>query len=175
MPLEVRQKKYFISCWLIHHRESVAMWNAYSDDDGIALKVKSIDLIDSIIRNKDNINDIEKMKTLYHGKIVYKDFLNPNDRINLKDEIPIIGFQKDLSFEHEKEYRFLIKQDTNNFKEEDISFAKLKLLDFENLEFDLIFHPKMEEWKKENIRKVLKAIMANNITTRNSELQLKEW
>ena len=175
MPLETRQKKYFISCWLIHHRESVAMWKAYSDENGIALKFKASDLISAIGENTENINENEKMKTLYHGRIAYKDFFNPDDRMNLKDEVPIIGFQKDLSFVHEKEYRFLIKQDTHSFKEDDIPFVKMKIQNFKKLKFDLIFHPKMEPWKKENIKNVIKALVSKNITIKDSELNLKQW
>lgn len=175
MPLNIRQQKYFISCWLIHHRESVAMWNAYSDENGIALKFKSSDLINAISKNTNSTNENSKMKTLYHGRIAYKDFFNPNDRLNLKDEVPIIGFQKDLSFEHEKEYRFLIKQDTHNFKDEDIPFIKMKIEQFKKLKFDLIFHPKMEPWKKENIKSVVMSFGANNITIKDSELELKQW
>lgn len=175
MPLEARQKKYFISCWLIHHRESVAMWNAYSDENGIALKFKATDLITAISENTINTNQYKKMKTLHHGRIVYKDFFNPDDRMNLKDEVKIIGFQKDISFEHEKEYRFLIKQDAHNFKEDDIPFVKIKIQKFKKLKFDLIFHPKMEPWKKENIKSVIKALGSKSITIKDSELNLKQW
>jgi hypothetical protein len=175
MPLEKRQKTYFISCWLEHHRESVAMWNTYSNNDGIAIKVISNELINAVKVNNDHTNDNEKMKTLYHGKIVYKDFLNSNDRLHLKDEVKIIGFQKDLSFEHEKEYRFLIKQDFHTYVEEEIQFVKLKLENFKELKFDLIFNPKMEEWKERNIKSILKSLKVSNIEPKNSELQLKEW
>jgi len=175
MPIEIRQKKYFISCWLVHHRESVAMWNAYSDENGIALKFKASDLITSVSENTKQTNNNEKMKSLYHGLIVYRDFFNPDDRINLKDEVKIIGFQKDISFEHEKEYRFLIKQDIHNFKEDDIPFVKMKIEKFKELKFDLIFHPKMEPWKKENIKSVIKALGSESITIKDSELNLKQW
>jgi hypothetical protein len=175
MPLETRQKKYFISCWLIHHRESVAMWNAYSDENGIALKFKASDLITTISENTKNTNENEKIKTLYHGSIAYKDFFNPDDRMNWKDEVHIIGFQKDLSFEHEMEYRFLIKQDTHNFKGDEIPFVKMKIEKFKKLKFDLIFHPKMEPWKKENIKSVIKALGSKSITIKDSELNLKHW
>lgn len=175
MPLENRQKKYFISCWLIHHRESVAMWNAYSDENGIALKFKASDLITAISENTINTNQNEKMKTLYHGRIAYKDFFNPVDRRNLKDEVKIIGFHKDISFEHEKEYRFLIKQDTHNFKGDEIPFVKMTIEKFKKLKFDLIFHPKMEHWKKENIKSVIKALGSKSITVKDSELKLNQW
>ena len=175
LHLKTRQQKYFLSCWLIHHRESVAMWNSYSNSDGIALKIDANKLIASITENSSAMNDAEKMKTMYHGGIVYKDFFNPKDRKGFKEEIDIIGFQKDESFAHEKEYRFLIKQDIHNYKEDDVEFVKLKLNDFSKLKFDLVFHPKMESWKKENIKSVLTSLKAKNFTPKDSELKLKEW
>jgi hypothetical protein len=175
LPLKLRQEKYFLSCWLIHHRESVAMWNSYSNSDGIALRISTDILIKAITENSEVMNDEEKMKTLYHGPIVYKDFFNPQDRKQFKEEIDIIGFQKDQSFEHEKEYRFLFKQDMHNYSVEKIPFVKLKLNDFSKLKFDLIYHPKMENWKKENIKNVLSALKAKNFTLKDSELELKPW
>lgn len=175
LPLATRQKKYFLSCWLIHHRESVAMWNSYSDSDGIALKIDASKLINAITQESFVQNDIEKMKTLYHGGIVYKDFFDPKHRMQFKEEIDIIGFQKDESFAHEKEYRFLIKQDLHNYKNDEVAFVKLKLENFKKLKFDLVFHPKMESWKKENIKSVLKALNAKNFNAKDSELKLKEW
>lgn len=175
LKLSDRQKYYFLSCWLIHHRESVAMWNSYSDDNGLALKINSGQLIESITRYGVLLSDAEKMKNMFHGKVAYIDFLNPIERLKFKQEINIIGFQKDESFEHEKEYRFLIKQDIHNYRDDLLSIAKLKLNNFDDLKFDLIFHPKMSEWKKENIKKILKVLKLKNFTPKNSELKLKAW
>lgn len=175
LKLEFRQKKYFVSCWLFNHRESVAMWNSYSNSDGIALKVNSNNLIDTITK-KSTINDHnDKMKYLYFGKIIYKDFLNQNDRMNLKEETKIIGFHKDICFEHEKEFRFLFKQDLHNHKNDDIPLIKLQLLNFNKLKFEVIFHPKMEPWKKNNIKSVVSSLGIKNIKFKDSELQLKNW
>ncbi len=175
LELKMRQRIYFLSCWFVHHRESVAMWNSYSNSDGIALKIGAHDLINSITEYSTVINNGDKLKTLYHGFIDYKDFFNPIDRKQFKDEIEIIGFQKDESFKHENEYRFLIKQDLKNFNEDELPHIKLMLNNFKKLKFDLVFHPKMENWKKENIKNVLAALKVHNCTIRDSELKLKEW
>lgn len=175
MPLKERQKKYFLSCWLIHHRESVAMWNSYSNSDGIALKVNSHVLIKAITENGIAVKDNEKINQMFYGKIVYKDFLNPNHRVSFKDEIKIIGFQKDLSFGHEEEYRFLIKQEMFKYKGSEIGSFEILLKDFDKLKFDLIFHPKMEGWKKENFKKVLASLGVKNFNVKDSELKLKKW
>lgn len=172
LPLNRRQRKYFLSCWLVHHRESVAMWNTYSDANGIALKVRAHDLICAIESNTNNISDSDTIKYLYHGQIVYKDFLKSNDRKSLKDNVRIIGFHKDLSFEYEREYRFLLKQDVNS-ENEDIPFLKMKIDGFDNLKFNMIFHPKMEDWKKRNIIHVINCLGFTNISSKDSELQLR--
>lgn len=175
LDLQVRQKKYFMSCWLVHHRESVAMWNSYSDTNGIALRVNAASLISSVTKHAKNVNDAEKMSSLYYGQIIYKDFFKPEDRHQFKEEIEIIGFQKDVCFDHEKEFRFLFKQNLHLHMDDDIPFLKLKLKDFDKIKFDLVFHPKMEDWKKDNIRAVLKFMKVKNIKPVDSELKLKSW
>lgn len=174
--LNERQKRYFLNCWLIHHRESVAMWNSYSNDSGIAIKVPAARLIQAITEEcRVEQKHHGAMKDLYHGPIVYKDFFDADQRRLFKEEIKVIGFQKDTSFEHEKEYRFLIKQDRYWNENHEAQSVKLELLYFEDMEFDLVFHPKMEGWKKDNINAVIESLGAKNIRTHDSELQLKRW
>ncbi len=173
LPLERRQRLYFLSCWLIHHRESVAMWNSYSDDSGIALKVDAKKLIDSIVKESKVLNDSEKLLHLYYGNVHYKDFFNKKDRSSFKNEEKILGFHKDTCYEHEHEYRFLIKQDIKAKGE--VQFVKLKLNNFKQIPFTLIYHPKMEPWKKDNIRRVIESFAIININCKDSELQLKNW
>ena len=175
LHLKVRQQKYFLSCWLIHHRESVAMWNSYSDADGIAIKINAGELIESIKQNSGGSEHCDKMKSLYFGKVVYKDFFLPKDRKQFKEEIEIIGFQKDVCFDYENEFRFLFKQDLHKHKSQDIQHINLKLSNFKKINFELVFHPKMENWKKENIVKILQVLKVKNIKPKDSELQLKEW
>ncbi|MFN8263789.1 MAG: DUF2971 domain-containing protein [Chitinophagales bacterium] len=175
LNLKLRQQKYFLSCWLIHHRESVAMWNSYSDNDGIAIKINGHQLINSVKSNSTNPENSDKMKSLYFGRVVYKDFFHEADRSQFKEEIEIIGFQKDICFEYEREYRFLFKQDLHKYKSHDISHLNLRLSDYKKLNFELVFHPKMESWKKDNIKKVLELLKVKNIKPIDSELQLQNW
>ena len=175
LNLKLRQQKYFLSCWLIHHRESVAMWNSYSDNNGIAIRVNGHQLINSVKLNSNNAENCDKMKSLYFGRVVYKDFFQEADRRQFKEEIEIIGFQKDICFQYESEYRFLFKQDLHKYKSDDISHINLGLSDFKKLKFELVFHPKMEDWKKDNIKKVLELLKVKNIKPIDSELQLQEW
>lgn len=175
LALEKRQKLYFLSCWLIHHRESVAMWNSYSNDSGIAVKVNADALIAAVVSNGEVLNDSEALKNLYYGRIDYKDFFDKDHRKNFKEDIKIIGFQKDECFAHEREFRFLIKQEVLDHKNHNIPFVKIKLTTLDSVPLTVVFHPKMEGWKKDNIKAVVKALNISNITFKDSELQLKAW
>ena len=67
----------------------------------------------------------------------------------------------------------LIKQDIKAKGE--VQFVKLKLNNFKQIPFTLIYHPKMEPWKKDNIRRVIESFAIININCKDSELQLKNW
>lgn len=175
LSLEKRQKLYFLSCWLIHHRESVAMWNSYSNDNGIAVKVDAKSLIRAATDNGEILKHSELLKNLYYGRVDYKDFFDKGQRKAFKDEIKIIGFQKDECFAHEKEFRFLIKQDIKDHSKHDIPFVKIQLTTFDAVPLTVVFHPKMEAWKKDNIKAVVTALSISNIQFKDSELRLKPW
>jgi len=78
-------------------------------------------------------------------------------------------------FAHEREFRFLIKQEVLDHKNHDIPFVKIKLTTLDSIPLTVVFHPKMEGWKKDNIKAVVKALNISNITFKDSELQLKPW
>jgi hypothetical protein len=173
LRLSKRQQKYFVSCWLLHNRESVAMWNLYSSSTGVAVGINGNELIAHIMQKSQFTNDEEKFNYLFAGKIVYKDFFNKNDRKSFKDETGTMGFHKDICFEHEKEYRFLLKQDLHNHKEDKIIGTSLKLRQFSKLPIEVVFHPKMAKWQQDNIKRLIKEFDLTNIKCRISELALK--
>lgn len=173
LQLFKRQQKYFVSCWLLHSRESVAMWNLYSSSTGVAVGVNGNELVKHVLDKSQFTNDEEKFKYLYYGKIIYKDFFNKEDRKRFKDETGIMGFHKDICFEHEKEYRLLLKQDLQNHKKEEIAGTSIKLKQFSKLTFEVVFHPKMQQWQQDNIKKIIKEFGLTNIKCRVSELALK--
>lgn len=177
-----RQKNYYVSCWVEHHRESMAMWNSYSSDEGVALKVRFLDLINRLTTNSDTVFDktVCHDYAMYYGRVSYRDFLSKNERLKFKEEIKIIGFHKDICFQHEKEYRFLLKLDypagdQKSFDNEKNKIIKAKLQDFSNFNIELIFQPKMEDWKRENVRKLIEILGLSNITTKDSEINLRGW
>lgn len=174
LEIEERQKRLFASCWFYGKRESVAMWNLYAQNDGIALRVKANSFIDSLTPENIQIEDPESVNTLYHGPVFYKDFLNFQDIEDFKDETRVIGFQKDLSFEHEKEYRIMIRQ---RYKEDNydtyFNSYEIGLNNFNDLQFELLAHPKMQSWQKENVQKLIGKLNVQNFTFKDSELRLQ--
>lgn len=152
--LEEIQKTYFASCWYLGVRESLAMWDTYSNKDSVALKFKPADLCKSIINSckKTEARDFHKM---VHGKVEYFK-ISPYDEND--DSIKncghrFKGFLKDLSYKHEEEFRFLVMQ---NNDDKTYNFFELSLENLRNLDFCIVTHPYMEPWKHNNIHTVLR-------------------
>ncbi len=173
LPLDVRQKRMFASCWFYGKRESVAMWNLYASSSGVAISLPASALI-AVFENSDiSAQNPEEIGNAYYGPVFYKDFLDPNDIESFKEETRVIGFQKDKSFEHENEYRFLLRQRYADPEDAFLEFVSLKLESFGELPFELIFHPKMPIWQKENIAELVAAYEYDNFQLKDSELRLQ--
>ncbi|MCD4694734.1 MAG: hypothetical protein K8S16_00730 [Bacteroidales bacterium] len=151
------QKKYYLSCWYVSKRESFGMWNLYSNPDSVCIKVSRDEISQTLnkVENLDsNILDFEK---LYHGFVRYKDFtLKYTTASRFKQQFS--SLRKDTSFEHELEYRFVIRLKEENEKALGINYP---LIDFENMNLKIICHPKMEDWKYENIKKIRNELKFN--------------
>lgn len=180
IAIEIRQKSYFASCWFGANRESVAMWNLYSDINSVALRFNFDDF--NSIWEKENIQispSFKKIDKIYINKMVYKDYFNINDALTFKNENNIIGFHKDKSFEHEKEVRILIKMITKrnsptNFEyieNKSVEFYKIKNIKIKTIPFEIVFHPKMHDWQKENIKKLILKYKYKNIKCTDSEIK----
>lgn len=87
------------------------------------------------------------------GKVSYQNLRvdNPFEPQNLK-KIKRIALRKDDSYSHEKEIRFVIKT-----KKADVHEILSELLDLSKLDFNIITHPKMPEWKINNIAELMKS------------------
>lgn len=177
LDINDRQKRYYVSCWVNDKRESIAMWNIYSDKDGLAIRVKASALINLVKKERDEIftEKINGNFNLYYGNVDYKDFLDKKERLNMKSETQIIGFHKDISFSYEKEFRFLLKFNSKtdkDFKYSTQKMTKMKLVNFSDIAIELYFHPRMESWKKSNIKKLIKLMGYNNVKIKASALKL---
>lgn len=139
------QQRLFACCWYMGEKESVAMWNLYSNPDSVAVRVDAavlIGMLEEIARAGE-----QHFNKLAYGPVEYIDLAAADDR-----EAPeAIGFYKDNSFSHEHEFRFLAEQSKHSGTLEfELALGNLKQIDFQ-----VISHPKMEQWKIRNILNVL--------------------
>ena len=166
-----RQKKLYVSSWFINSRENVGMWNLYSNEDGVAISIRSDKLIDYVYVYRDLLLKDSNIIEVLIGKIEYHDFYDLDKIRKLKREINELGFHKDLSYQHENELRLLIK-----IRKENKSYViNYPINDFIKFPFGITFHPDMQEWKKENIKKILEDHKLHNIlTTKDSEIKFRK-
>lgn len=153
--LEEIQKTYFASCWYLGVRESLAMWDSYSNKDSVALRFKSSDLCTSII-NTCKKNDFEDFDIMVHGMVEYYKIspFDPNDDALKNAGHRFKGFLKDLSYKHEEEFRFVVMQ---NNEDKTYDFFELSPEGLSSLDFYIVTHPNMEPWKYNNIHNILTA------------------
>lgn len=146
------QRSQFASCWFMGERESIAMWKIYSRTSGLMIKLNADELIKAVVRNAKSYQD-EHFQEMYYGPITYKR-LNPLDMDETFNSI-FNGLKKDVSYEHEKEFRFVVAIPKSGL---DIySFFRLpigKIQDFESLQ--IISSPFMPQWEWECICNFLK-------------------
>ena len=75
-----------------------------------------------------------------------------------------------MSFSHEKEIRFVIKSNANK---NDLKLGiNSKPLNLKELNLKIVCHPRMADWKKENIRELLKGIKLSSVYS-ESEIRLR--
>jgi len=131
------------------------------------------DFKNTILENGIENNDEES--EIICGPIKYINFQENNDFIkahstNLTDSV----FQKDISFEHEKEFRLILKEKMRkipeiyykpNISKESIEKVynsnfnypglELELINFDKYNFEIVYHPKAQDWIKKNIIKIV--------------------
>lgn len=186
---KILQKLYYTNCWIIGKRESMAMWGTFSNKDSVAIKIRYKELKDIFKRGQFRLKELDGFYKIKLGKIQYVDFINMDEDLTEIAEIEKIGFAKDLSYQHENEFRIcLLKSDPEatckkykvkpNWTNEDDqnlnsnTGLSLELSDFENMPFEIIFHPKADEFSKNNIRSLLKKCDIN-FETSDSEIILR--
>lgn len=134
------QSKHYASCWFVgDHIESALMWSAYSEPNGIAVRIKYKDFKDLI---ENYFSDTKKstlgIEECYAGLIDYCDYNDPDDWLAKieKKENPI--FFKQQFYKDEREFRFVIKR-YENFPLE-VFNQKHKIFE-DNSKFNIILHP----------------------------------
>lgn len=177
--LQNRQKQLFMSCWFRSKRESVGMWHLYAKDGGMLVRVSS-DTMKHFTSNMSVTPVANKDMTIFEqlsifdytlGDVHYVDFTDERSVRQMKDVTMALGYHKDVAYAHESEFRFTIKvKDKNRLRHEGIEIYGFNAHLPEGFEFECRFHPKMEEWQKQNIRTMLQPL---NITPVDSELELR--
>lgn len=146
------QTTHFVSCWFCGERESLAMWNLYSNEDGVAIKIPFKYLI-TLLKPDEKIKYVS---SFYCGKVNYQDFRNTDPySTNELSKVQKRALRKDVSFIHENEIRFVIKKTKPENK---LMILNSKKIDLNELKMNVICHPRMLDWKKKNIKKLLEEV-----------------
>lgn len=143
------QKSSFLTCWFTEQRESVAMWNLYSNDEGVAVKIPFGKLSRQLKIEKD-----KNISAYYGGRLVYQDFKNIYKDTN-DNKVGKVALRKDHSFAHESEFRFVVRTKDHQLA---ISGFDSQPLNLKTLGMQVICHPRMPEWKKRNVKNLLEAV-----------------
>ena len=165
---EREQKSQYASCWFRHERESIAMWNLYSNNNSVAIKIGGRRLVDLLRKEIEKPEYSGISDKFVSGAVEYLK-LNPID-LNEKSSSKYNGFKKEIAFEYEKEYRFLIASEileVGNYP----SFKTIKLKEdfFESIV--IITHPKMDNWKFKNIEFICETFKLSNL--KKSSIKLR--
>lgn len=147
--LKKLKKKAFISCWFYGSEESYAMWKIYSNMDGFALKIPretfENNFINISVEGKPvlsgSVNYVKK--TPYETKMLHEVF-------DFKNAI----FQKDISYECEKEYRLGFIDTNSSFDKEKI--IKCGIPNIKKLNIEIVANPFLEDYKFNNFKEFLK-------------------
>jgi len=165
----LKQKTQYVNCWFKGSRESMTMWNIYSNNTGVAIKIEGRKLINYL----NNIIDLQPLLYPNHkficGNVKYFR-LNPVDMFEKVTGVKYSALKKDKSYEYENEYRFLIVTPRSEL-EKNPFVIELNITNtfFENTE--VICHPEMPEWQFENITNLCKDVKFNKIS--KSKIELK--
>ena len=142
------QKTQFVSCWFLNNKESLAMWNIYSEKNGVALKFKAKPLVETIIASAKSYtnSDFEKM---YYGKVDYKNLWPYDETCDGKFN----GLKKDNSYNHENEFRFVtvVKGKHAGIH----SNFKLPISDIKNFDLEIISNPYIKDWQYKSLEHLL--------------------
>jgi len=165
-----KQRTQFINCWIKSDRESVAMWYLYSNSDSVAIKARPRDLIDYFKRNLELQPYYFPKYEFVCGSITYCR-LNP---IDLYEKVTLprySSFKKDVAYDFEKEFRFLIATPTSE-AESNPEFFRYKISrDFIEL-IEIVCHPEMEQWKFNNMKRICEILKLPEPTMSKTEMRI---
>lgn len=170
--VESGQANQFVNCWFHGDRESMAMWELYSSKDSVSIQIEADKLIESILNDSKSFVVSYGNRLHLLGDSVKYLKINPFDPALPLVKSKYAAMKKDESYRHEQEYRFLISALPLWISQSGIDFFRFKL-DFKKLQFNVVCHPLMEDWKIKNIEKLVKTI-SPNFTVKPSSIELKK-
>lgn len=111
--IEERKKKFLISCWHRANKESLALWDTYSETKEkrrtVAIRFNRVNLT-RLISNSKTRNDRFFYETKWiHGKVLYKNLINASEDSLTNSGLKYPSFRKESAFKYENEYRFVIE------------------------------------------------------------------
>lgn len=144
------QQAQYASCWFFGEKESLAMWKLYSKQNGVALRFNAKELADSIILSAQNVTNTD-FHILYMGPVDYKNIwpFDPHEKFDGKFN----GLNKDNSYKHESEFRFVAVVPMN--KKGVHEFFRLPIGELKSYEVEIIANPFIEPWQFENLKQLL--------------------
>jgi hypothetical protein len=165
----IKQKSQFVNCWFRGDRESMAMWNLYSNKESVALKVDKNDLLEYLTQNLKLQPLMNPKHKLICGPVKYFK-LNPVDLYEKVKNVTYSAFKKDVSFSFENEYRLLIAT-PKNIAENNPPNIELKISHILFEKLDVIAHPEMLNWQYDNITQLCHDIKFRSIS--RSQIEIK--
>jgi len=105
------QAKIHCSCWFVgNEEESAAMWKAYSQEGGIAVRIRADRFMSKISNHVEAVNRFNPdtgIDTIHLGKVEYHHYqLSEKWMTRVQNGVPL-AFFKHKSFEHESEFRMI--------------------------------------------------------------------
>ena len=170
---KIKQSQQFVNCWRHSSRESLAMWNLYSNNDSVAIKIVANDMLDFLENQASQFVEKNGFRLDFIADKVKYLPLNPFDTKLPKQKIRFSSFKKDETYEFEKEYRLLIYSNKKTFEPNtELEFFRFPF-PFDKLNFNIICHPLMESWKRDNVTRLVAKFYKDNIV-KKSDIYLKK-
>lgn len=145
------QTSQFASCWFESERESIAMWRLYSDRNGLMLRFRKSEII-KIVTIAAEAYESEIFVEMCYDSISYKK-LNPFDPKE-KFQNKFNGLKKDIAYEHEKEFRFIVLCNSSEAGRHcSFQLPIGALTDFEFLE--IYTNPYIRDWEFPNMKNLM--------------------
>lgn len=169
--LKNMQRIIYASCFYASNEESIAMWKLYTGVQGVAIRFHSFELYKNM--RKVHSQALGDKMDLGGNKMDYINLLNTNhdkeDGSIKKLNQSYSPYNKDVSYKHENEYRFILVSHTPSIVGTEVKTLKI---DLDEKYIDFIVSPDTENWRKELLNQLIsengfnKVVKSSDIVTR---------